>query len=192
MRRASDATYWASERAKSRSSVSQSTSQGLAMALNSMRHSRLSRISSKFELVSKLYDHGFHVGREVQACQVTCRRARRLGRRLLVVLEPKRKLAAVGAQAVFRADGVGIEVGEAVVCRRELGYGIPREQHRAVEIRGALRVPAEVRLEVGAVVDVPTVARLGGLRLHTPVVVHESEVEREGVAVESVAPLGKK
>src|SRR5688572_33211882 len=103
MRRASDAAYWASERAKSRSSVSQRISQGLAMALNSMRHSRLSRVRSKVEFVSKLHDHGFHVGREVETRQVAHGGARRLRRRLLVVLEPQRELAVIGAQAILRA-----------------------------------------------------------------------------------------
>src|SRR5262245_15563286 len=127
MRRASAVAYSPRPRAKSRSSVSSSPWHGLAMALNSMPPNRLARVRSKVELVSKLHDHGVHVGREVEVREIADRGARRLGRGLLVILEAQRELAVVGAQAVFRADRVGVEIRESVVGARELGQRVARE-----------------------------------------------------------------
>ena len=164
---------------------------GSPSALNAMRHSRWSRVSSKVELVSKLRDHGFQSGVQVESREVADGGARRSFGRLLVILEPHRKLA------VRRCCG---RTWRRRYRRRGRRAGSRPWRTRAAHRRRTARCDRSPRrsacTSAGAArgrsgVDVPAVARLDRLRLHAPVVVHEADVERERVAVERIAPLGE-
>src|SRR5690606_10035928 len=156
MRQASSATARSCSRATVRP-ARESTSQGLAMALNlpTQLPARRVRVGvaragmaakgvSQVESVAHGQDHGVELRGQRIAVLVADQQAVGHGSVLAVVLEPDPCLiAGCGAESVLEARRPRIERCKAVVCGCELGQ-LADGKARAIELRFRLRVEAQV------------------------------------------------